>query len=96
MTEERNPCADDHETWEPPTVERLKRRMAWEGKKVESLLKAFGFALSDQLDEQHTVVLERLQQVEESIEALAREVQRRAAGMEKSSSGEGQDGPSAA
>lgn len=51
---------------ETQMVDQLKRRMAWESKKISSQLKGFTFALEKALGE-----------LEQSVEILARELVRR-------------------
>ena len=57
-------------------VEPLRRRIAWEGKKVESQMKNLAFALERHLQEMKGEILQAVHQLEESVELMAQELVR--------------------
>ncbi len=58
-------------------AERLKRRMAWEGKKVTSYVKGLGVVLDAELEVMKREILQAIRQVEHSVELIAQELGRR-------------------
>ena len=69
-----------HERWSPEEAfaDRLKRRMAWEGKKAEKLLIALNGALRAELEQTTRQVRADLHRIEGTLEIIAREFARRA------------------
>ena len=59
-------------------AERLKRRMAWEGKKIESLLAAYLEALRREQRASMRELRGDLKRIEETLEMVARELGRKA------------------
>ncbi len=57
-------------------VDPLKRRITWEGKKVDTLLKGLGVVLRRDLESAKEEVLEAVHRVETSVDLLAQEVAR--------------------
>lgn len=58
-------------------VDPLKRRMNWEGKKVESQIKGLSFALEHYLEKMKGDITQAIRENEQSVEVVARELARR-------------------
>ena len=55
-------------------IKPLKRRMAWEGKKVERMLEGLRLATHAEVESAKGEILQSLRQIEHSVELLAQEL----------------------